>query len=307
MKRLVSLVVFLVLFGWSANAQTVYSWTPGVDPGWTSSDGVLSWSPGCAAVTTNCGGNYANNLFTYYFSGPINTTCTMASTVIPSFDITGNAESGYDLIYFYYSYDGFTWINFYGAGVGFSGNTFGLINQALPAIATSPTTYFLILFESDWIFTYSGYRISNWSVDCNVVLPVELTDFKGTNEEGKNVLEWTTSSEINNSHFELHRSTDGQQFDLVTIVDGVGNSSEENSYKVEDDKFEEGKINYYRLKQVDFDGKEEVFDIISIDNRKVEAKVLKTLNMMGQVVDENYSGIVIDYYSDGSIVKRYQL
>jgi hypothetical protein len=66
-------------------------------------------------------------------------------------------------------------------------------------------------------------------------------------------------------------------------------------------------INYYRLKQFDYDGKFNYSKIISIDNRHSEAKVVKYMtNLIGQKVDKNYKGVVIIYYTDGSSIKTIQ-
>lgn len=306
MKKIGVGFFFAVLFSFSANTQTIFSWTPGVDPGWISSDGVLRWRNGCSAVTTNCAGNYLNFTDSFYFSGPLNTTCTTASTVIPTIDIAGSAEFGWDFLYMYYSYDGVNWTNILGPNVGLTGNAGAGVTWSYPAIATGTTVYFLFNFVSDGSFTDSGYRLSNFTVDCNVVLPVELTALDAEYNGDVNVIKWTTESEINNSHFTVERTTDGVNFGVVKVEEGRGNSDIQTNYEVVDQKFEKGKINYYRLTQVDFDGKEETFDMVSVDNREVEAEVLKTVNLFGQVVTEDYKGIVIDYYNDGSTKKRYQ-
>ena len=67
-------------------------------------------------------------------------------------------------------------------------------------------------------------------------------------------------------------------------------------------------LNYYRLKQTDFDGKFEYSNTISIDNR-VDAsfkEIIGKTNLLGQDVDEFYNGIVIVRYKDGTSQKFYQ-
>ena len=62
-------------------------------------------------------------------------------------------------------------------------------------------------------------------------------------------------------------------------------------------------INYYRLKQTDYDGKFEYSDIISIDNRRMRSSksAVRTINMMGQEVDlRYYRGMAIICYDDGT-------
>ena len=62
-------------------------------------------------------------------------------------------------------------------------------------------------------------------------------------------------------------------------------------------------LTYYRLKQVDFDGKFRYSDIISIDNRIKLKIVSRMVSLMGTEVNEMYRGVVIVEYTDGSIEK----
>ena len=67
-------------------------------------------------------------------------------------------------------------------------------------------------------------------------------------------------------------------------------------------------LNYYRLKQTDFDGKFEYSKTISIDNRVDNSfkEIIGRTNLLGQEVDEFYNGIVIVRYKDGTSQKFYQ-
>lgn len=149
----------------------------------------------------------------------------------------------------------------------------------------------------------------NWggssTLDCSVVLPISLIAFYGVYKEGIITLHWTTASEINNSHFELERSVDGLEWQTVANISGAGNSTQTLYYAYEDSKFHQDVVNYYRLKQVDYDGAFEYHDIISVDDPEKTAKVIRTYNLMGQPVTDSYSGIVIDLYDDGSTSKRF--
>lgn len=141
-------------------------------------------------------------------------------------------------------------------------------------------------------------------VDDCLLLPVELIFFDVRAEEDKNVILWTTKSEINNDYFIVEFSTNGVDWRKIEKVNGAGNTSKKQTYSLSHDNFP-SEINYYRLTQYDFDGDNETFHIISIDNR-TNVKLIKTINSIGQEVDENYKGIVIEYYDDGSTIKRYQ-
>jgi hypothetical protein len=83
--------------------------------------------------------------------------------------------------------------------------------------------------------------------------PVELVDFNAR-QKGEDVeIYWTTAWEINNHFFTVERSWDRDEFDVVEMVAGAGNSEEVLSYKVKDIRPGTGKA-YYRLKQTDLDG-----------------------------------------------------
>jgi hypothetical protein len=134
-------------------------------------------------------------------------------------------------------------------------------------------------------------------------LPVELVDFYVENKIEVNNLSWVTASELNNDYFIVENSTDGYIWDIMRLVNGAGNSTTKNTYELEHRNYKEA-INYYRLTQVDFDGNREVFKTIAIDNSKEKKTLVRTVNLMGQDVDENYKGLVINLYSDGTTNKE---
>lgn len=96
-----------------------------------------------------------------------------------------------------------------------------------------------------------------------VSLPVCLLNFEGKNEGRKNMLTWSTASEINSDYFEVQRSTDMKEFLVLGRADAAGNSSEAISYGYTD-MFPSDGVNYYRLKEVDFDGEETFSETISV-------------------------------------------
>jgi hypothetical protein len=87
-------------------------------------------------------------------------------------------------------------------------------------------------------------------------LPVELVEFKGSWEKNHNLIEWTTATEINNDHFILERRLETEvNFKIIEKINGYGNTSFEQSYDFEDFDLTQSGIYYYRLKQVDINGK----------------------------------------------------
>lgn len=102
-------------------------------------------------------------------------------------------------------------------------------------------------------------------VACSVTaLAVELISFEGKNNNGVNELFWETASEINNSHFDLEYSTNGYEFQTIATITGQGNSNEIHQYQHEHRSNSD--LNYYRLKQVDYDGTTTLSEIISIED-----------------------------------------
>ncbi|MCK9445651.1 hypothetical protein M0Q50_02020 [bacterium] len=107
----------------------------------------------------------------------------------------------------------------------------------------------------------------------SIALPIELIEFKGTNKKELVYIEWTTASEENNDYFTLFRSYDGLSFDKITEIKGAGNSSYFIKYDYIDYDAQSG-INYYKLKQTDYDGKNTDSKIISINRNDLEFNIM---------------------------------
>jgi len=138
-------------------------------------------------------------------------------------------------------------------------------------------------------------------------LPISLVAFEGKIEDNGNKLRWTTASEKNNDYFTIEKTTDGKSFENIGKITGAGNSIYHNSYSLIDQNIEPI-INYYRLKQTDYDGKHTYSDLISIDNRseaQKEKKLVRITNTWGQEINESYKGVIIYIYSDGSIERKF--
>ena len=85
------------------------------------------------------------------------------------------------------------------------------------------------------------------------VLPVELIFFDAHELDDYIVLQWATASELNNDYFEIQRSGDGKNFKTIGVVEGNGTAYHTIHYNFKDRSPLKG-VNYYRLKQYDFDG-----------------------------------------------------
>ncbi len=93
----------------------------------------------------------------------------------------------------------------------------------------------------------------NQVVSTSAVLPVELLSFKGFATEKGNRLEWQTASEQNNDRFAVERSADSRDFIEIGSKKGKGTTDVRHSYTFLDENPPAGE-NYYRLRQVDYDG-----------------------------------------------------
>lgn len=290
--------------------QLPYSWPTGANPGWTNS-GALQWRNGCAVVATNCSGNYANNLNTSYTSYSIDASCIDATSINVTFTAYGQIEYGYDFLFIEYSLNnGTTWINPYGPGIGWTGNFGGAPGMTIPAITlpTAANIRFRFTFQSDWLYNYSGLKLTDFDVVCNIVLPVEMVSFQGKKSGSGNLLEWVTQTENRNDHFELEWTDSPEDgiWNFIGQVPSQGDSEEKQYYQLFHGNPTTGK-NYYRIMQVDQDGNKRVHDQWAVvDNSRSQSEVVTVVNLMGQTVTATTPGVVIYVYEDGTRVKKYQ-
>ncbi|MEL7122251.1 MAG: Calx-beta domain-containing protein [Bacteroidota bacterium] len=164
--------------------------------------------------------------------------------------------------------------------------------------------------------------LANWTTSDNVLtlpspncqlLPIELTQFEAFQDNDFIQLQWQTASEINNDYITIERSYNGNQFEEIGRVLGAGNTLIPQVYQFTDESPFNG-FNYYRLKQVDFDGSYEYSDAIVVEIQLSASKLLlhsslindqlfiqlsdeeavngfiQIYNLSGQLMFETYSG-----------------
>lgn len=156
--------------------------------------------------------------------------------------------------------------------------------------------------------TWQNASTPTFGATNDVILPIELLEFKAIINNNLVEINWTTLTELNNDFFTIERSIDGLTFESIKTINGAGNSLSVINYVAVDEKPFTG-TSYYRLKQTDFNGSysysniESVyftniddFDVypnpntsgfLTIRSIKSSKYKLKIINNIGQVVFEN--------------------
>ncbi|MEO1656049.1 MAG: T9SS type A sorting domain-containing protein, partial [Bacteroidota bacterium] len=95
-------------------------------------------------------------------------------------------------------------------------------------------------------------------------VPIRLLSFEAFPEAPQSILlRWETLYETNNQQFEIERSADARHFEKIGSRDGGGNSNRLRTYTFRDEQPLTG-FNYYRLKQIDFDGQFEYSPVLVV-------------------------------------------
>ena len=195
-----------------------------------TTDGGANWTP---LLPT---GNFFDGDFCYV-PGTLNAFVSTGSA-------TGFTGASYSLD------NGSTWTDFSG--------TLGV--QHLAVSFFDNTTGWAGAFNTS--ATVGGIYKFNGQVD---PVPVELTSFTANASQSSVVLVWETATEVNNYGFEIERSFDNTNFSTLGFVKGKGSTTEKQIYSFTDQTSLTGKT-YYRLRQVDFDGRFEYSEVISVEN-----------------------------------------
>lgn len=201
-------------------------------------------------------GTTVNSAFYSYSDGSANTFSTgtatdngidlddSSNTTFDAMNSDNIADIGIDVAYNWYSDTG----NTTQVGSNTASGAFDFIDD--PSVTGITAVY--TSYGTDVTLTFSN------------VLPVELLFFEAIVTETSNRLIWATGSETNNAGFEIQKSMDGVSWVVIGFVEGTGTSSSQQSYEWIDKNPTMG-LSYYRLRQIDFDGREELHEaIISI-------------------------------------------
>ena len=127
-----------------------------------------------------------------------------------------------------------------------------------------------MVFNSNGDLFISSFADDNIVKVTNLsVVPVELTSFSANVSDAKVTLDWSTATELNNNGFEVQRKSVVGDFATIGFVKGAGTSTNQHNYSFTDRDLVAGKY-FYRLKQIDYDGKYEFSKAIEVDVRPLD-------------------------------------
>lgn len=208
-------------------------------------------------------------------------------------------------------------------------NPFGRLVQTAPLNYTGTTATWDVRYTApnnpaiyqDINFFYVGNSVDlNGNTGGDVVyfnstivtLPVEWESFTGKALNEGNYLSWETSSEMNNEVFVVEKSIDGRIYKEIGEIQGSGYSSETQGYEFLDENVN-NEISYYRIKQIDFNGKFEYSEVVLIERSRKETtvEIYPSRVMSDLYIDSNEdltlriinsSGVVINEFGNQPII-----
>jgi len=130
----------------------------------------------------------------------------------------------------------------------------------------------------------------------NAPLPIKLIAFNATSKGNSVVLTWQTATEINNDYFTIERSVNADNWEEILYVTGAGNSNKTETY-TSTDLNPLNSTAYYRLKQTDFDGKSEYFNVVAVN---LENELTHNITVYPNPVIENTSVSVKHNFSENN-------
>ena len=127
-----------------------------------------------------------------------------------------------------------------------------------------------------WVSSSStGFSFFGFGSNNDNPLPVELVSFNGNCGDGVVELNWTTASEHNSAYYQIEKSRDGENWDVINTQDAAGNSNEMRSYSFVDAHASAGN-NLYRLSQFDIDGDSKTYSVVNVNCAAANAGYFST-------------------------------
>ncbi|MEM9546000.1 MAG: T9SS type A sorting domain-containing protein [Bacteroidota bacterium] len=140
-------------------------------------------------------------------------------------------------------------------------------------------------------------------------LPIDLVYFKAIQRDKQVLLEWMTSSELNNEGFEVQHSKDGKKWKKLRYVKGNGTTTAAHRYETIDYHPNVGS-NYYRLKQMDFDGNYEYSNVEHVNIKSANNPVVSIFPNPSRdiiTIEGDFENASIQVFSvDGKLIRNFK-
>jgi hypothetical protein len=269
------------------NGFAAIGWaTMDIDGGLNATNTFTSLFTGQLQPTTQAVGTYdpVTNAVLFYSAGVVQVRSRATGAVLSTLPLTGvplvsiatdimiyTGQVGYEI----------GLLNVTAKQVLFFSRATGVYSgmSQLPASAITSASY-RMGYANDrfWLFnsgakTWNAYCL--WNEGCSPsTLPVELLDQRAECSEGQGRLSWSTASEQGSSHFIIERSGHARDWKNVGEVASAGYSQQVVDYRWVDPEPQAESVVYYRLRQVDRNGQEELFEVMPLLNCSAERAVI---------------------------------
>jgi murein tripeptide amidase MpaA len=254
-----------------------FSSTSGIN--WKRTDNQYFSAP--YSFTDSESGNYSANL-TSRLTTKNSISLANVSSPILTFRSKWDIEAGWDCGKVQISTNnGSTWINLTGnytssaSGDGaqtpvgtpvYQGSQSNWIEEEIDLSQFAGTNIKLrIELKSDTYIEEDGWYIDDIRISYYKIVPVELTSFTGSIIDKTVSLIWQTATETNNQGFEIYKSVDKINWNIIGFKEGKGTTASSTYYNFIDENPFSGS-NYYRLLQIDYDGTVNQLSDIEVNN-----------------------------------------
>lgn len=166
----------------------------------------------------------------------------------------------------------------------------------------------------DNVWDNNGGNPTNYTMSFTIsaALPINLLSFYGSATSENILLSWTTNSETDNSHFEIQRSLNGDDFINIGKISAAGTSHTKNNYEFEDHE-PLPSVNYYRLKQVNKDGSFNISGVIRVVFKDTDHKKIRIIPSLAQtsitceIDDPKLDGKITIFNIYGQLIKEIEV
>ncbi|MDX2248928.1 MAG: T9SS type A sorting domain-containing protein [Bacteroidia bacterium] len=222
---------------------------------------------GCTSVTVDRAGSGAQPAWSLTAGHEL---ADKTFLITPTNNSPGGGDS-YDITLYYTDTEFDGWVA--NSNLAYTTSDFKMVKSVGPISGLSPAnqnatlnssvTYGALGDNHTFTATFTGGFSGFGGGNPSSPLPVELLSFTGEEKKGAVDLTWRTAWELNNDRFEVEKSADGKAFTKIGQVKGMGYSQQPVKYSFNDPQPFSG-VNFYRLRQIDFDGRFDYSNIIQV-------------------------------------------